>query len=141
MAYRLLAQTIPTLTIAQTAAQRGISPQQMVKSILLRDMDHQYALACIPGDRSVDPSKVRSLLHCRRMTCAKPQDVLSITGYALGCVAPLLLKHPIPIIMDSGIAELEEVTISSGQPMAGIALRSSDLLTLCQPTLAKVCRN
>lgn len=61
--YRLLPHATHATTIEAAARQRGIEPAQMVKCILLRDMGDQLALACAPGDRSVDPKKVRALLH------------------------------------------------------------------------------
>lgn len=141
VAYRLLPHQTPATTIEDAAIQRGIQTQQMVKSILLRDMGDLYALACVPGNQSVDPKKARAILNYRRMTCVSLTDVPNITGYQIGCVAPLLLLNSMPILMDRKIANQSEVTISSGNNMAGIALSSADLIRLCQPTLMDLCRD
>ncbi|MDF2154109.1 YbaK/EbsC family protein [Vibrio sp. CAU 1672] len=138
--FRLLPHQTPATSIDDAARQRGIRPSQMVKAMLLRDMDNDYALACAPGNRSVDPKKVRALLQCRRMTCVDQTDVEIITGYPVGTVTPLLLKTPMPIIFDPSLLLEREVTISSGDRMAGLALSIKDLLRLCQPTLAEICR-
>ncbi len=138
--FRLLPHQSPATTIEDAAQQRGIRPSQMVKAILLRDMGNIYALACAPGDRSVDPKKVRDLLQCRRMTCVDQSDVENITGYKVGTVTPLLLKRHMPVIFDPCLFEEKEVTISSGDRMAGLALSIDDLAKLCQPTIADICR-
>ncbi|MCK6264749.1 YbaK/EbsC family protein [Vibrio sp. ZSDE26] len=138
--YRLLPQEKATVTIEETAKQRGIRPEQMVKSIVLRDMGNQYALACVPGDRNVDPKKVRALLNCRRMTCVSLDDVFSITGYKPGSVTPLQITTPMPVVFDTQLFNETEVTISSGDAQLGIALRCEDLRTLCQPIIASICR-
>ncbi len=138
--FHLLPHQRPATTIEDAAQQRGIRPSQMVKAILLRDMGNQYALACAPGDRSVDPKKVRALLQCRRMTCVDQADVEAITGYKIGTVTPLLLKRQMPIVFDPSLLEEREVTISSGDRMAGLALSIDDLVQLCQPTVAEICR-
>lgn len=140
VAYRLLMHKTPSVSIEDAARQRGIHPAQMVKAILLRDMDNRYTLACVPGDQSVDPKKVRALLQCRRMTCVDLAQVHEITGYHIGTVTPLLLKTAMPIIFDPLINEAHEVTISSGSNMAGIALRLPDLIKLCHPQFASICR-
>lgn len=140
VAYRLLMHKTPSVSIEDAAQQRGIRPSQMVKAILLRDMADHYALACVPGDQSVDPKKVRALLQCRRMTCVDLGRVYDITGYQIGTVTPLLLKTTMPIIFDPLLSEEQEVTISSGSNMAGIALQLHDLIKLCQPQLASICR-
>lgn len=138
--YDLLLQSKPTTTIEETAKERGIRSSQMVKCILLRDMDNNYTLACSPGHRSVDPKKVRALLQCRRMTCVDIQDVEKITGFAIGTVGPLQLKSPIPILFDHSIQQQEIVTISSGDRLAGIALSLNDLVKLSKASFADICK-
>ncbi|WP_428773049.1 aminoacyl-tRNA deacylase [Vibrio sp.] len=138
--YRLLWHRSAAVTIAEAARQRGIEPGQMVKSILLRDMSDRYALACAPGDCSVDPKKVRALLGWRRMTCVDLEHVYTITGYQLGTVTPLLLATPMPVVFDHRLEQYSTVTISSGSDMAGIALRYQDLIALCQPCFGDICR-
>lgn len=140
VAYRLLPHQTPALTIEEAALQRGIRPSQMVKCILLRDMSDRYVLACAPGDRSVDPKKVRTLMGYRRMTCVDSSQIYAITGYQRGTVAPLLLKNPMPIIFDPALRLESTLTISSGSHMAGLALSLDDLSTLCRPIWAEICR-
>jgi len=139
--FHLLHHQTPATTIQDAARQRGILPGQMVKCILLRDMGGRLALACAPGDRSVDPKKVRTLLQWRRMTCVDMSEVESITGYQVGTVAPLLLKTAMPIIFDHQIMQNSLVTISSGSNMAGIALHIDDLIQLCSPSFADIQRD
>lgn len=138
--FRLLHHQTPATTIEDAASQRGICPSQMVKCILLQDMGGQLALACAPGDKSVDPKKVRSLLQWRRMTCVNMKNVELITGYQIGTVTPLLLKTPMPVIFDHQILQHPVVTISSGSSMAGIAIQTQDLIKLVQPTFAHIQR-
>lgn len=137
--FRLLCHQTPATTIEDAAKQRGVLPSQMVKSILLRDMGGLYALACVPGDQQVDPKKVRAFLQCRRMTCVDAEHVKEVTGFALGTVAPIALKVPLPIVMDPSLQQ-ERVNISSGNNMAGLELRFSDLIQLCQPSFYSICR-
>ncbi len=139
--YHLLHHQTPAKTIEDAAQQRGILPSQMVKCILLRDMGGQLALACAPGDKSVDPKKVRALLQWRRMTCVDLDLVENITGYQIGTVTPLLLKQPMPIIFDHQVTQHSLVTISSGSSMAGIAIQIDDLIQLCHPIFADIQRN
>lgn len=138
--YRLLPHRRPAVTIEDAASQRGISPALMVKSILLRDMDNNYVLACVPGDRQADPKKVRAHLGCRRMTCVALSDVPAVTGYDVGTVAPILLATEMPVFFDHSLQLQPEVTISSGSTMAGIALKTEHLISLCQPQFAHIIR-
>ncbi len=140
IAYQLLPHKTATTTIEETAHQRGILACQMVKTILLRDMGDRLALACTPGDCSVDPKKVRQVLEWRRMTCVDRAQVEYFTGYSVGTVTPLCLKTAMPILFEHAILQHSTVTISSGSPFAGIALSVQDLVQLCQPMFAHIQR-
>ncbi|GAB3523569.1 aminoacyl-tRNA deacylase [Photobacterium alginatilyticum] len=138
--YRLLPHTKPAKTIDEAALERGVNPEQMVKSILLRDMGGFHVLACVPGPAQVDPKKVRAMFGCRRMTCADASDVEKVTGLVIGTVAPVGLKRPLPVIFDHSIKKHHKVNISSGDRMAGVELETEDLLLLCDPMFADICR-
>ncbi|MGF1760147.1 YbaK/EbsC family protein [Photobacterium sagamiensis] len=138
--YRLLPHSKPAKTIEDAAKERGVAPEQMVKSILLRDMSGFHVLACVPGPAQVDPTKVRAMFGCRRMTCADATDVEKVTGLVIGTVAPVGLKHPLPLIFDHAIKKHHKVNISSGDRMAGVELETEDLLMICDPMFADICR-
>jgi prolyl-tRNA editing enzyme YbaK/EbsC (Cys-tRNA(Pro) deacylase) len=80
------------------------------------------------------------MFGCRRMTCVNAADVEKITGLVIGTVAPIGLKQPLPLIFDHSIKTQEKVNISSGDRMAGIELETDDLLLLCDPMFADICR-
>lgn len=104
-------------------------------------MGGNFALACVPGDCAADPKKVRALLQCRRMTCVSLSDVEQVTGYQPGTVTPLQLKTKMPVIFDMQFKQMPQVTISSGSNMAGLMLDLDDLISLCNPVFAHICRD
>ena len=75
------------------------------------------------------------------MTCASIDHVKEITGYEIGTVTPLNLTTQIPILFDHSIISQNEITISSGSKMAGIALATTDLLTLSKPLINNIHRS
>ncbi|CAH0527158.1 aminoacyl-tRNA deacylase [Vibrio hippocampi] len=138
--FRVLIQEREAVSIEDAAQLRGIKPQTMLKTMVLRDMDNQYVLACCPGDKQVDPKKVRTLLSRRRMTCLSSDEVEAITGYKIGTVTPLLLKQPLPIVLDLDIKRNHTITISSGERIAGIELPLEQLLSLITPVWGAITR-
>ena len=74
------------------------------------------------------------------MTCANASEVEKVTGLVIGTVAPLGLKRPLTIVFDAAITAIENVNISSGDRMAGIEIATEDLLILCDPMIADICR-
>ncbi len=139
--YQILWHQRPATSIEDAAEQRGVSPEIMVKTMLLEDMGGLQVLVCLPGHRQVDPGKVRAVLGCRRMTCVNSERVRQITGYAPGTVVPIALPKPLPIIVDPMLTAHTSVTISSGDCMAGLMLKSQHLFDLITPTFAAICRD
>jgi Cys-tRNA(Pro)/Cys-tRNA(Cys) deacylase len=138
--YRLLPHSEPVFTVEAAAAQRGVVREEMVKSILLRDRDGRYVMACVPGDARLDPQAVRGHLggDWKRLTFTTAEEILAVTGYVEGAVAPLALPAEIPVVFDQSIAGLAKVNISSGDPMAGLELATRDLIRLARATLAAI---
>ena len=130
--YRLLPHGEPVYTVAAAAAQRGVIQEEMVKSILLRDKNRHYVMACVTGDARLNPKAVREYLagDWKRLSFASAEEIHEITGYVQGAVAPLGLPQHVPVIFDEAIARCNRVNISSGDPLAGLELDPQDLIRL-----------
>lgn len=138
--YRLLPHDEPVYTVAAAAAQRGVIQEEMVKSILLRDKNRRYVMACVTGDVRLDPKAVRAHLgdEWKRLSFASAEEIQQITGYVQGAIAPLCLPKDVPVIFDEGIARCQKVNISSGDPMAGLELDPQDLKRLAGAQQASI---
>jgi Cys-tRNA(Pro) deacylase len=138
--YRLLPHNEPVFTVEAAARQRGVVKEEMVKSILLRDKDRRYVMACVLGDTRVNPKAVRSYLpqEWRRLSFASGEEIEAITGCVQGAVAPLGLPDQVPVIFDEAVARCEKVNISSGDPMAGLELKARDLIRVTGARLAPI---
>jgi Cys-tRNA(Pro) deacylase len=140
IAYRRLPHDAPAYTIELAARQREVVPHAMVKSILLVDGGGRYVLACVPGDRRVDPHAVRAHLGggWRRLQFAGAAEIEAVTGCVQGAVAPLGLPAGVPVVMDRTLAGCAKVSISSGDLMLGLELDAQDLIRLCSAQLAAI---
>jgi Cys-tRNA(Pro)/Cys-tRNA(Cys) deacylase len=138
--YRLLPHSEPVFTVEAAARQRGVVKEEMVKSILLRDKDGRYVMACVTGDARLDPKAVRAHLpnEWRRLSFATADEILAVTGCVQGAVAPLGLPDGVPVVFDQAIAGFEKVSISSGDPMAGLELDPQDLIKVAGGQLAHI---
>lgn len=138
--YRLLPHSQPVFTVEAAAAQRGVVKEEMVKSILLRDRESRYVMGCVTGDAQIDPKAVRARLPetWKRLSFATADEIRQVTGYVQGAVAPLCLPPEVPVFFDPAIARCAKVSISSGDPLAGIELDPADLIRLAGATLAPI---
>lgn len=114
----------------------------MVKSILLRDREGHYVLACVTGDAHLDPKAVRAHVPVgwKRLYFASPEEIQHITGSVQGAIAPLGLPEHVPVIFDEAIAGCAKVNISSGHALAGLELDPQDLIRVAGARLAPVAR-
>jgi len=138
--YRVLPHGEPVFTVEAAARQRGVVREEMVKSILLRDRDGRYVMACVPGDARLDPKAVRAQLpeEWKRLTFASGEEIQAVTGCVQGAVAPLGLPEGVPVIFDPSIAQFKKVNISSGDPMAGLELDPQDLIRVAGGRLGHI---
>jgi Cys-tRNA(Pro)/Cys-tRNA(Cys) deacylase len=140
IAYRVLPHSEPVFTVEAAAKQRGVVKEEMVKSILLRDKDGRYVMACVTGDARLDPKAVRAHLPkgWKRLFFATAEEILAVTGCVQGAVTPLGLPDDVPVVFDEAIARCEKVSISSGDPMAGLELDPKDLMRVAGAQLAPI---
>ena len=142
--YRILMHSEPVYTIETAAAQRGVVKEEMVKSILLREKKTgRYCMACSTGEARLVSQTVRDLLpgSWKRLSFASAEEITAVTGYVRGAVAPLGLPPEIPVVFDPAILACEKVSISSGDPMAGIELAPKDLAKLAGALIGPIAEN
>jgi Cys-tRNA(Pro)/Cys-tRNA(Cys) deacylase len=126
--YRLFLHQQPVRSLEQAARERGLSPEQIVRSLLFRLEGQQYLMALVPGPSQVDWSKLRHYLGVSRVTTADADEVRSVTGYEPGAVSPFGLQHELRILADPCLQQLEVVSLGAGIRNAGIILTREDLV-------------
>lgn len=72
----------------QAARERGQRPEQVVRSILFRTGKDEYLLALVAGAAQISWKALRAYLGQSRLTMAKEDEVLRVTGYPIGAVGP-----------------------------------------------------
>ena len=96
VAYRLLPHDGPVYTVEEAARQRDVVMQEMVKSILLREPGGRYVMACVGGDRRVDPAPCVAAWAKLARAALRGRRVLAVTGCPQGAVTPIGLLTTCP---------------------------------------------
>jgi len=125
--YQLHLHPQPVRSLEQAARERGLSPEQIVRSLLFRIEGHQYLLALIPGPSQVDWAKLRHFLGVSRVTTADADEVRSVTGYEPGAVSPFGLPGELRILADPCLKQQNVISLGAGIRNAGIILKREDL--------------
>lgn len=125
--YRLHLHLQPLRSLEQAARERGLEPEQIVRSLIFRLEDGSFVLLLMPGPGKVSWPKLRDYLNVSRVTTARLEEVERVTGYPPGAVSPLGLTEPMRILADRSLLDLEVVSIGAGITDAGVELRREDL--------------
>jgi prolyl-tRNA editing enzyme YbaK/EbsC (Cys-tRNA(Pro) deacylase) len=115
-------------SLEQAAEERGQHPEQVVRSILFRLGHDRFIMVLARGAAQIPWKKLRQQLSQNRLTLATEEEVLRITGYAIGTVSPFGVHQPVPIYVDHQILAEDQISIGSGLANTGIVMRSQDLL-------------
>lgn len=125
--YRLHEHETPLRSLEQAARERGLEPEQIVRSLLFRVEDGSYVLVLMPGPEQVAWPKLRHFLGVSRLTTADKDEVMAVTGFPPGAVSPLGLSHPLRTLADERIKSLDTISMGAGIHNAGIIMAGSDL--------------
>jgi prolyl-tRNA editing enzyme YbaK/EbsC (Cys-tRNA(Pro) deacylase) len=102
-------------TAEAAAADAGVAVDQIVKSILFQGESGRLFLFLTAGGNRVDLSKAAALAG-EALSRAEVEVVRSVTGFAIGGVAPLGHLTPSPTFLDPRLLDFAEVWAAAGTP-------------------------
>lgn len=121
-------------SLEQAARERGQRPGQVVRSILFRLGEDEFAMALVAGPAQISWKKLRKHMGQSRLTMASEQEVLAITGYRVGAVSPFGIPRPLRVLVDPSVLRERELSLGSGVRGTAILIKPSDLMrALGQP--------
>jgi Cys-tRNA(Pro)/Cys-tRNA(Cys) deacylase len=115
-------------SLEQAAEERNQQPGQVVRSIVFRLAKGEYLMVLMAGPGQISWSALRAYLGRSRLTTASREEVLQVTGYQLGAVAPFGLPAPMRILIDESVLAQDELSLGSGVRGTAVILKSKDLL-------------
>lgn len=124
-----------TPTAADAALAVGCAKAEIVKSLVFV-CDERPVLVLVPGDMRADAARLTAAAGARYARVARPDEVVSATGFAPGAVAPFPAPNVSRVFMDRRLLRHELVWIGAGSDrhMAGIA--PPDLARLAKAEIA-----
>jgi Cys-tRNA(Pro) deacylase len=126
----------PVRSLAEAATARGVTPAQVVKTLVVRRADDDYLFVLVPGDRSISWPKLRALLGVSRLSLPDAATAKAATGYERGTITPFGSTRPWPVVADVRVTG--EITLGAGAHGVAVALDAAPALTALAATLADV---
>lgn len=118
----------PIQSLEQAAEERGQQPSQVIRSILFRLAEAEYAMVLVAGPSQIDWKLLRRHLGLSRLSMASPDEVLAVTGYEIGAVSPFGMSRPVRVLLDESVLRENEVSIGSGTRGTTVILQTADLV-------------
>ena len=87
-------------TVEEVTSFLSISPDQLIKTLILR-LDDEAVAVLVRGDHELNEAKLKSLLGIEQAELADPQLVADITGAPMGFAGPVGLK--VKIVADNAV--------------------------------------
>ncbi len=115
-------------SIKQAAEERNQSLEQIIRSILFKLSKTQYAMVLIAGPMQVNWKILRQHFKQSRLTMAKKEEVLAITGYEIGAVSPFGTLKNIPVLVDQSVLAQQTISIGSGIRGTTIIMETKSLM-------------
>ncbi|GAB4099355.1 YbaK/EbsC family protein [Sinomonas halotolerans] len=131
-----VAERAAARTLEEAAAILGITPGEIVKSLVVKHSDGSFLFALIPGDRQISWPKLRALLGVNRLSMPAADVALAATGYERGTITPLGSSTAWPVVADAAIAG--RVSMGAGAHGRSAFLDSGELVRALGATVADI---
>jgi len=129
---RLFKHPGPIHSLEQAAEERGQRPEQVVRSILFRLGEGEFAMVLIAGPAQVSWPALRRYFKQSRLTMASEAEVRAVTNYEKGAVSPVGIPTSVRILIDESVLAEGEISIGSGVRGITVILKTQDLLNFLQ---------
>lgn len=120
---------------ADAAAAVGCEVDQIAKSMIF-NADGQLVLALTSGSNTVDGTKLAALAGAAACGRAKPEDVRTVTGFAIGGVSPYGHLTPTRCWIDPHLLDFDTVWVAAGSPHTVFEVPSARLVETTNGTIA-----
>ena len=124
---------------AVTAAKKtGLPPEQVFKTIVMRNNNKEIFVFCVPADQEVNLKKVRMLTNSKEMLPVKQNELLGLTGYIRGGCSPLGMKRKYTTFIDETAQLFDFISVSAGQRGRQILVKAENLAAAANARFAEL---
>ena len=124
-------------SLEQAAELLGITPADIVKSLVVKRRDGTFLFAEIPGDRSISWPKLRAVVGVNKLQLPDAALALEATGYERGTITPLGSTQLWPVFVDERVAG-RRVSMGAGEHGFSAFVEGDDLIRGLDATVADI---
>lgn len=117
----------PATSLEHAAELLGITPAEIVKSLVVKRSDGSFLFALVPGDRQISWPKLRALVGVNKLRMPEAEVALDATGYARGTITPLGSTTAWPVYADERMVG-KRVSMGAGDHGHTAWVQADDLI-------------
>jgi Cys-tRNA(Pro)/Cys-tRNA(Cys) deacylase len=131
------------LAAEAVAAEIGLRPAQLFKTLVAQGDRHGIYMAVIPSDAELDLKTLAAASDNRKIHLVPVKELHKLTGYVRGGVTAIAAKKAFPVYVDNSIERFELISVSAGMRGLQILLAPRDYLRVVNARLAAIalCRS
>lgn len=124
-------------SLAEAAAARGVRPEALIKSLVVRRGEGDFLFVLVPGGRQISWPKLRAALGVNRLSLPSAAQARDVTGYERGTITPFGSLSPLPVIADATIVG-RDVSIGAGAHGVAALVDADALVAVLGASVADV---
>ncbi len=124
-------------SLEEAASILGISPGDIVKSLVVKRHDGTFLFALIPGDRQISWAKLRAEVGVNKLQLPEASVALEATGYERGTITPLGSTTAWPVYADASIVG-RRVSLGAGEHGLSVFVQADELIAGLDAAVADI---
>lgn len=125
---------------AKTALDTFTPQAEFAKTVFVW-IDGEPAMAVLPANKHLAPSKLRKVIGARQIRLASEVDLKTLCpDCEPGAAPPFGVLYDLPVYASLALAADEEITFNAGTHDQAIRMRFADWKRLANPTLVRLAR-
>ncbi len=127
----------PARSLEEAAEILGITPAEIVKTLVVKRSDGTFLFALVPGDRQISWPKLRALVGVNRLKLPDAEVALAATGYERGTITPFGSTTAWPVFADRSMAG-RRVSMGAGQHGLSLFAQADAVIRSFEATVADI---
>jgi Cys-tRNA(Pro)/Cys-tRNA(Cys) deacylase len=122
---------------AKFAAQAIGFPLEKTIKTLVADLGNDgYVLALLPGDKHLMGKKLARACCAKKAVMTDADTAERLTGYWVGGISPFGTKKKMPVVLEAGLMDFDNVAINGGQRGLMLIMNPKDIIKATKGAVA-----
>jgi Cys-tRNA(Pro)/Cys-tRNA(Cys) deacylase len=124
-------------SVEEAAEILGITPADIVKSLVVKRSDGTFLFALVPGDRQIAWAKLRAIVGVNKLQLPEATVALEATGYERGTITPFGSTTAWPVYVDERVVT-KRVSMGAGEHGLSAFVQIDDVVRGFGATVADI---